>query len=169
MHARLLAVVARALGVGFAGAVPAHLGVEDLGATQQLDVARRHDRRVHRGPACRGRSVRVILGWMLASVVLVILGPLVVAAALVGSGALRVHRYSPAHVDGRLAVGGRGLFFSRTPDGLWWRLRLRPCRRLLEDRSGWDEPRPDGGVREPRRPLGPPPRADEIALDEPGR
>jgi hypothetical protein len=121
-----------------------------------------------RGRACRGRSVRAILGRMLGWVVLVILGPLVVVAALAGSGVLRVDRYSPARVDGRLAIAGRGLFFSRTPDGVWWRLRLRHCRRMLEDRNGWGEPPPEGGVREPRRPLGPPPRADQIALDEPG-
>jgi hypothetical protein len=106
-----------------------------------------------------------MLGW----VALVILGPLVAVAGMVRSGVLRVHRYSPVHVDGRLAVAGRGLFFSRTPDGVWWRLRLRPCRRVLEDRDSWGEPPPEGGVREPRRPIGPPPRADQIALDEPRR
>jgi len=106
-----------------------------------------------------------MLGW----VVLVILGSLLVVAALVGSGVLRVRRYSSAHVDGRLAVAGLGLCFSRTPDGVWWRLRLRPCGRALGDRDGWGEPPPEGGVREPRRPLGSPPRADQIALDEPWR
>jgi hypothetical protein len=105
-----------------------------------------------------------MLGW----VVLVIPCSLAAVAALVGSGVLRVGRYSVAHVEGRLAVAGRGLFFSRTPDGVWWRLRLRPCRRVLEDRDGWGDPPPEGGVREPRRPLGPPPRADQIALHEPG-
>ena len=105
-----------------------------------------------------------MLGW----VVLVIFGSLAAIAALCGSGVLRLHRYSPVHVDGRLAVAGRGLFFSRTPDGVWWRLRLRPCRGVLEDRDGWGDPPPEGGVREPRRPLGPPPRADQIALHEPG-
>ena len=106
-----------------------------------------------------------MLGWA----VLVILGSAAAVAALVGSGALRVRRYSAVHVDGRLAVAGRGLFFSRTPDGVWWRLRLRRCRRVLENRDGWGQPPPEGGVREPRRPLGPPPQADQIALDEPGR
>jgi hypothetical protein len=105
-----------------------------------------------------------MLGW----VVLVTLGTVVVVAALVGSGALRVHRYSSVHVDGRLAVAGRGVFFSRTPDGLWWRLRLRRCRRVLENRDGWGEPPADCGVREPRRPLGPPPLEGEIALDQSG-
>jgi hypothetical protein len=105
-----------------------------------------------------------MLGWA----VLVILGSATAVAALAESGVLRVRRYSRVHVEGRLAVAGRGLFFSRTPDGVWWRLRLRPCRRVLEDRNGWGEPPPEGGVREPRRPLGPPPRGDQIALDEPG-
>jgi hypothetical protein len=106
-----------------------------------------------------------MLGWA----VLVILGSVAAVAALVGSGVLRVRRYSAVHVDGRLGVAGRGVFFSRTPDGVWWRLRLRPCQRVLEDRDGWGEPPPESGVREPRRPLGPHPRADQIALDEPGR
>jgi hypothetical protein len=106
-----------------------------------------------------------MLGW----VALVILGPLAAVAALALSGVLRIHRYSPVHVDGRLAVAGRGLLFSRTPDGVWWRLRLHPCRRVLEDRDGWGEAPPEGGVREPRQPLGPPPRTDQIALDEPER
>ena len=100
--------------------------------------------------------------------VVLVIGSLAAVAALGMSGVLRVHRYSAVHVDGRLAVAGRGLFFSRTPDGVWWRLRLRPCRRVLEYRGGWGEPPPDGGVREPRRPLGPHPRMDEVALDEPG-
>ena len=113
---------------------------------------------------------RAILGRMLGWVAFAIAGSLAAAAALVLSGVVRIHRYSPARVDGRLAVAGRGLFFSRTPDGVWWRMRLRPCRRVvLEDREGWGEPPPAGGVREPRRPLGPPPGADQIALDEPGR
>ena len=73
---------------------------------------------------------------MLSWVVLVVLGSLAAVAVLAGSGVVRVHRYSAAHVEGRVAVAGRGLFFSRTPDGVWWGLRLRPCRRVLEDRGG---------------------------------
>ena len=99
---------------------------------------------------------------MISWVVLVVLGSPAAVAALAGSGVLRVHRYSAAHVEGRVAVAERGLFFSRTPDGVWWRLRLRPCRRVLEDRDGWGDPPPDVGVREPRRPLGPPPRAGQV-------
>jgi len=66
----------------------------------------------------------------------------------------------------QLAIRGRGLFFSRTPDGTWWRLRLRPrpCRDACEDRAGWDDAPPDGAVREPCRPLGPGPRAGMVAI-----
>ena len=106
---------------------------------------------------------------MLSWVVLVVVGTLAAIAVLAGSGALRVRRYSAAHVDGRLAVAGRGLFFSRTPDGVWWRVRLRPCRRVPDDRDGWGDPPPGVGVREPRRPLGPPPSAGQVGLDEPDR
>ncbi|MDQ3721624.1 MAG: hypothetical protein M3376_00830 [Actinomycetota bacterium] len=66
-----------------------------------------------------------------------LLAALVCVAALVASGGLAVRWYSRAHVEAQLALRGRGVFFSRTPDGAWWRLRLRPCRRLLEDRGGW--------------------------------
>ena len=132
-------------------------------------VARGHVRGVPPGPDLPRAFAPRILGRMLGWAVLVMLGSAAAVAALVGSGALRVRRYSAVHVDGRLAVAGRGLFFSRTPDGVWWRLRLRRCRRVLEDRDGWGEPPPEGGVREPRRPLRPPPQADQIALDEPGR
>jgi hypothetical protein len=81
----------------------------------------------------------------------------VAVIVLTASRGLTVKRYSGAHLVAQLAVRGRGLYFSRTPDGVWWRLRLRPCRRVCEDRGGWGEPPPDSGVREPRRPLGPGP------------
>lgn len=55
---------------------------------------------------------------------------LVAFAVLIASGGLSVRRYSGSHVVAQLAIGGRGLYFSRTPDGVWWRLRLRPCRRV---------------------------------------
>ena len=87
--------------------------------------------------------------------------------ALAASGALMVRRYSASHVVAQLAIAGRGLYFSRTPDGAWWRLRLRPCRRVYEDRSGWGDPPPASGVREPRRPLAPGPSAAAIELDPP--
>jgi hypothetical protein len=85
---------------------------------------------------------------------------------LTAIGGLSVRR-NGSHVVAQLTLGGRGLFFSRTPDGVWWRLRLRPCRRACEDRSGWGEPPPDSGVREPRRPHGPGPLAASIELDPP--
>ena len=102
----------------------------------------------------------MLLVWLLLAL-------LIVFAVLIATGGLRVRRYSGSHVVAQLAVGGRGLYFSRTPDGVWWRLRLRPCRRVCEDRGGWGEPPLDGGVREPRRPLGPGPHAGLVELDPP--
>ena len=90
-----------------------------------------------------------------------------VMAGLVASGTLRVRRFSRRHMTAQLAVARRGLFFSRTPDGVWLRLRLRPCDRRYEDRSGWPEPPPDTTVREPRRPLGPAPSAGAVRLAPP--
>jgi len=71
--------------------------------------------------------------------------------------ALDVRRHSPSHISASVAIGGRGLFFSRTADGWWLRLRLRRCGRRCEDRSDWGEPPAGEGVREPRRPRGPGP------------
>ena len=88
-------------------------------------------------------------------------------AVLATTGGLSVHRHSATHVVAQLAIAGRGLYFSRTPDGAWWRLRLRPCGRSCEDRSGWGEPPRRSGVRELRRPLGPGPIAGAVALDHP--
>jgi hypothetical protein len=88
-------------------------------------------------------------------------------AVLAAMGGLSVRRYSGAHVVAHLAVAGRGLYFSRTPDGIWWRLRLRPCRSRCEDRSGWGEPPPDVAVREPRRPRGPGPLAAAAEVELP--
>ena len=88
------------------------------------------------------------------------------AVVLIATGGLAVRR-NGSHVVAQLAVGGRGLFFSRTPDGVWWRLRLRPCRRACEDRSGWGEPPPDSGVREPRPRPGPGPLAGVVELEPP--
>ena len=88
-------------------------------------------------------------------------------AVLVATGGLSVRRYSGSHLVAHLAVAGRGLYISRTPDGLWWRVRLRPRRRRCEDRSGWDDPPPDVAVREPRRPLGPEPFSAATELELP--
>jgi hypothetical protein len=93
-----------------------------------------------------------------------------VAAALVvlaATGGLSVRRHSRSHVVARLAIAGRGLYFTHTADGAWCRLRLRPRRCMYQDSSGWEEPPLDSGVREPRRPLGPGPIAGAVELDPP--
>ncbi len=102
----------------------------------------------------------MLLVWLLLAL-------LIVFAVLIATGGLRVRRYSGSHVVAQLAVRGRGLYFSRTADGAWWRLRLRPCRRVCEDRGGWGESPPDSGVREPRRPPGPRPIGGAVELDPP--
>ena len=86
--------------------------------------------------------------------------------ALVAAGT-RVRRYSATHVAVRVTVAGRGLYFSRTPDGTWSRLRLR--RRRCPPTSFWapPEPPPQSGVREPRRPFGPGPSGAAVELDLP--
>ena len=67
--------------------------------------------------------------------------------------ALHVKRYSRQHIEIRLTVVGRGLYFSRTPDGIWCKLRLRRhAPRCCWPERG-DQP-PDIGVREPRNPRG---------------
>ena len=75
---------------------------------------------------------------------------------VIACAGLRVKRYSRSHVVARLTIARRGLYVSRTPDGTWWKLRLR--RRVVgccgPERG--DEP-PDIGMREPRRPRGPGP------------
>jgi len=96
--------------------------------------------------------------------VALVLATLVVLA---GTGGLSVRRHSRSHVVAQFAIAGRGIYFSRTADGTWWRLRMRPCRRVCEDRSGWDEPPAAGGVREPRRPPGPGPIVGASELDPP--
>ena len=95
-----------------------------------------------------------------------LLALLLAFVVLAATGGLSVRR-NGSHVVAQLAVGGLGVYFSRTLDGVWWRLRLRPCRRVCEDRGGWGEPPPDSGVREPRRPPGPGPLAGLVELDPP--
>jgi hypothetical protein len=88
-----------------------------------------------------------------------------VTAALVLSQ-LRVERYSGSQLVARLTVFGRGVYFSRTPDGRWLRLTLRERRGC-----GWvgeaGDPPPDIGVREPRRPPGHDPKSGAAELAPP--
>ena len=86
-------------------------------------------------------------------------------ALAMSTGGIRFRRYSAAHVDVQLTIAGRGLYVSHTPDGTWWRFRLRPRRCAFEDRSTWGDPPPDIGVREPRRPLGPDPLTAAVELE----
>jgi hypothetical protein len=82
-----------------------------------------------------------------------------VAATLLVSaarGELFVRRPSRRHLLAQVTVGGRGLYVMCTPDGAWWRVRLRrhACGPLAEPP---DEGQPPVGVREPRRPRPPSP------------
>jgi len=78
---------------------------------------------------------------------------------------LRARRFSGTHLVAEITLAGRGVYFSRTADGVWWKLRLR--HRGCPPGSAWppsDDP-PNSGVREPRRPWGPGPRAASHELD----
>ena len=90
-------------------------------------------------------------------------------AGLIVANALTVRRYSRGHLAGQFALCGRGLFFSRTPDGTWWKLRLRASVRRCNTTfpPHWGDDRPDGGVREPRRPAGPGPSSASVGLEPP--
>jgi hypothetical protein len=96
---------------------------------------------------------------------------LVVALAglvvLTATGVLEVRRFSRTHLTAKLAIRRYGVFVSRTPDGTWWRVRLRPARCGWTLPMDWGEPPPDSGVREPRRPLGPGPAAGTVSVDPP--
>jgi hypothetical protein len=105
----------------------------------------------------------IVVLWLLFAVALAVAA----AAVLWATGGLAMRRYSGSHVVAHIAIAGRGLYFSRTLDGTWWRLQLRPWRRVCEDRDSWEEPPPASGVREPRRPLGPGPLGGEVELDPP--
>ena len=105
----------------------------------------------------------IVVAWLLVAVAFAAAA----SAVLLATGGLAVRRYSGRHLVVHLAVAGRGIYFSRTPDGTWWRVRLRPGRRVCEDRGGWGDPPPDTAVREPRRPLGPGPLAGGAELDPP--
>lgn len=97
---------------------------------------------------------------------LAVVGAFVLGIAAANAVSLR--RYSPSHVVGHIALGGRGLFFSRTSDGTWWRLRLRAHRCRTTCPEDWADPPPDGGVREPRRPPGLGPLDASVKLQPPG-
>jgi hypothetical protein len=87
-----------------------------------------------------------------------------VAAVSVLVASVRVHRFSRGHLTAQLTLASRGLYVSKTPDGVWWAVRLR--RRDCAPASWWpdDEP-PSSGVREPRHPIGPGPLAAADAID----
>ena len=42
-----------------------------------------------------------------------------VVGGLTLTGVLGVRRHSSCHLTAQLAIAGRGMFFSRTPDGVW--------------------------------------------------
>jgi hypothetical protein len=88
------------------------------------------------------------------------------ATAAVVLSQLRVKRYSGSQLVAHLTFFGRGVYFSRTPDGSWLRLVLRE-----RGRCGWPgeagDPPPDIGVREPRRPLGRGPKSGGAELAPP--
>ena len=87
------------------------------------------------------------------------------AALALTAASLRVHRYSRGHLTVQATLAGRGLYITKTPNGAWWAIRLR--RRRCEPAGSWpDERGPEaGGVREPRRPMGPGPLAATDAID----
>lgn len=88
-----------------------------------------------------------------------------VATASLLAASVRVHLYSRGHITARASLAGRGLYVSRTPDGVWWAIRGR--RRVCPPTSWWpdDGSPPSSGVREPRRPVGPGPLAATDAID----
>jgi len=90
------------------------------------------------------------------------------AFGVVVANAVSVRRYARHHLAGEVALRGRGLFFSRTPDGTWWRLRLRARRCTTTYPADWGDAPPDGGVREPRRQPGLGPLAASVKLQPPG-
>jgi hypothetical protein len=118
-----------------------------------------------RGLLGRARCAHTVsvVPWLVAGVAVAV----ATAAVLVASGMLSVRRYSGSHLVAHVAFSRRGLYLSCGPEGMLWRLRLRPWRAGCEDLGSWGEPPSNSGVREPRRPLGPGPLADGIKLDPP--
>jgi hypothetical protein len=88
-------------------------------------------------------------------------------AGVVVANAVGVRRYSRSHVVGEVALAGRGLFFQRTPDGTWWRLRLRARRCTTTFPGDWGDAPPGAGVREPRRPPGRGPLSGGVQMQPP--
>jgi hypothetical protein len=86
---------------------------------------------------------------------------------VVAGHVVTVRRYFSSHVVGEVSVAGRGLFFSRTPDGIWWRVRLHARRCTTTYPAEWGDAPPDAGVREPRRPPGRGPLSAAAALEPP--
>jgi hypothetical protein len=73
---------------------------------------------------------------------------------VVAAHAVTARRYSPSHFVAELSLAGRGVFFSRTPDGVWWRVRFGGRRCTTTFPADWGDAPPDAGVREQRRPPG---------------
>jgi len=88
-----------------------------------------------------------------------------IATVSLHAASVRVHRYSRGHMTAQATLAGRGLYISKTPDGVWWAVRVR--RRACPPTSWWpdDGPPPSSGVREPRHPVGPGPLAATDAID----
>jgi hypothetical protein len=107
----------------------------------------------------RAHTCRMVI-WLLVAV-------LTAVTVLAVTGVLEVRRFSRTHLTAKLAIRRRGIFISRTPDGTWWRVRLRPARCEWTPPMDFGDAPPDSGVREPRRPLGPGPAAGTISLDPP--
>jgi hypothetical protein len=92
-----------------------------------------------------------------------ILALAVALALLVTARAVEWHRFSKGHFTVQFAIRDRGLYFSRTPDGTWWKIRLRTRDCECVYPSDWGDPPPDIGVREPRAPLPSGPGASGLA------
>ena len=66
---------------------------------------------------CDGRILEGVTGVLFVAALVAFL------VVVTATGGLRLRRYSGSHWVGHLVIAGRGLHFSRTPDGAWWRLR----------------------------------------------
>jgi hypothetical protein len=91
----------------------------------------------------------------------------VLVVGVVAAQAVTVRRYSPSHVVGEVSLAGRGLSVSRTPDGIWWRVRLGGRRCTTTYPADWGDAPPDAGVREPCDPPGRGPLNAAAALEPP--